>query len=65
MSEWISVEDRLPDIDDCVLAYFCGGDGIVIVGVSSHVRACMACDEYSPYLSGISHWMPLPTPPED
>jgi len=55
MNEWISVEDRLPEKD---------GRYIVVenhhgqwIGVSSMRRG----DFDMP----ITHWMPLPSPPED
>ena len=81
MSEWISVNDRLPEPR--------GGDGIfrndsqrVLCLVLSKVNGVkrMECGSYSHfYRSGwtefehdeyrgtsvVTHWMPLPSPPED
>ncbi len=71
MSEWISVEDRLPELkDDSVLAFFPNGSietvhiedyfdditcGIDPFGVQRYTKW---------YIShGITHWMPLPSPP--
>ncbi len=54
MSEWISVEDRLPEIRDAsVLAYWKHG-GIDMVHIEEY---------FSDITSGITHWMPLPNPP--
>lgn len=64
MSEWISVEDRLPDVDSFVIAYF-SDDGVPsVLGVSEYIVECIRGDDYSPIWSSITHWMPLPEPPE-
>ena len=71
MSKWISVKDRLPESSDgSVLAYF-DHDGIDMV----HIQECFdditagivdGVQQYTKwYLNiGITHWMPLPEPPE-
>lgn len=55
MSEWISVEDRLPDIGDRVLIF------------TSHVIEAFRYEDRSFNRFGVdckpSHWMPLPEPP--
>ncbi len=66
MSEWVSVEDRLPTIREHVLTIskdllydyiVCHWDG------SSWVCNCN-CREGS-YHENVTHWMPLPKPPID
>jgi hypothetical protein len=72
MQPWISVEESLPEIkDDSVLAYFANGSIETV-----HIQDCFAdmmngFDDdgkqlYTKwYMSiGITHWMPLPTPPK-
>ncbi len=67
MSEWISVDDRLPEDFDPVLmfatksrswygvGFWCGGR-VSFNGVSAHPSAVDF---------GVTHWMPLPEPPND
>ena len=53
MSEWISVEDRLPDENQHVLAYRkCRNPQVAIQAI------VWFCDE-----DMFTHWMPLPDPP--
>jgi len=68
MNEWISVEDKMPDVDEPVLIYYEG----LYVGCASHWKAKshfywnFNCDCYSG--SGpqcVTHWMPLPKPPKE
>lgn len=58
MSEWISVENRLPapDLNDegCVI---CSDGNQVFEEFTSLVSLGVATGE-------ITHWMPLPSPPE-
>ncbi len=69
MSEWISVEDRLPDIGEFVLVAF------VLDGIHRRVPTSARYEGRLRWLittwrhSGgtfedITHWMPLPNPPE-
>ena len=70
MSEWISVKDRLPENEKEVLAYygFNRGDGDL------GMRFCGVLTYYafdpSPHWQHestgltVTHWMPLPNPPE-
>ena len=64
--EWISVKDRLPtvkytyDFSDCIVAYKRYGRWYVEC-------ACWLFDHWSstPFPENITHWMPLPNPPEE
>ena len=61
MSEWISVKDRLPKIDEEVLVCFTDGFNQIKFGVAWTI----SIDGWSGYFGGnITHWMPLPEPPE-
>lgn len=72
MSEWISVEDRLPEIGDSVLVFFLW-NGLGMTNVP-----CMESAVYQGTLGfvggglehfielsppNVTHWMPLPEPP--
>lgn len=56
--EWISVKDRLPKKETNVM-FFSTKDGIYIYN-TSYVTWITAIDR----IHGITHWMPLPSPPE-
>lgn len=62
MNEWISVKDRLPEIDGMVLAHikypqpFGGCDTAIDVRYYGAVM-------YKPGWVLVTHWMPLPDPP--
>lgn len=57
-SEWISVEDRLPEEFKSVLV--CGDD---IRSVALYKDAIFYVDFSVLHHSKVTHWMPLPTPP--
>jgi hypothetical protein len=66
MSEWISVEDRLPESDGRYIVFVPDGCDC---GDCSYI-ATFECDHISPVDGHIgwrtqqpSHWMPLPDPP--
>jgi hypothetical protein len=64
--EWISVEDRLPDNGDSIIGYS-SLDERVEGGEYSY---CLFQKYHCLYFSRegymvITHWMPLPEPPED
>jgi hypothetical protein len=69
---WISVEDRLPELDVPVLAFYHGGIGAVFRGegddgwlLSAHHMGLL--DDLDSYECDdnyeVTHWMPLPAPP--
>lgn len=58
MSEWISVEDRLPEIGVYVM---------VFLGKQGHNPTTYNFCQYTKFgfhLSNVTHWMPLPEPPK-
>ena len=74
MSEWISVEDRLPEIAEHVLAYYYPKSPAMegrIIGIkhrfdlsTSPMFIKSKCDENGfGNCSKVTHWMPLPEPP--
>lgn len=81
MSEWISVNDRLPGFPEVVLvAYHSDSDGerCLDSGVAmlhpdgiwrgAGVSYRMGQDQkygFSEFVKKVTHWMPLPSPPED
>lgn len=71
--KWISVEDRLPEIGDKIIAY---GDfwGEIHdfqgkhVGSGEWVKGCyvdIKADAYYCHIYNVTHWMPLPEPPKE
>lgn len=80
MSEWISVEDRLPDVDEQVIVFAEGKiDGFIgdtVMAVSRRYYPLRSCNAESTYIDWvapwayflvdykITHWMPLPQPPK-
>ena len=53
-TEWVSVEERLPEPTHCVLVY--------TTDYSVEVDAIGSDGEWMAY--EVTHWMPLPVPPE-
>jgi hypothetical protein len=64
MSEWISIYDSVPEIDQRFHAYHYSGphwDHGAFVGSGWDEKSIAE----SLKVRGYSHWMPLPSPPED
>ena len=68
---WISIKDRLPDSNEWVLVSAKKTEEIdgPLVFCASHGRCsrgwdCAYGDGYIPQEVEITHWMPLPNPPE-
>ena len=60
-TEWIRVEERLPELNDWVLLYTDFGKHIVGWRVKDgwwHTHTCMCKPD------AVTHWMPLPLPPK-
>ena len=73
MSEWISVDDGLPELkDDSVLGYFSNNGSVEMIHIEDYFQDITdGFDENGQqvytkwYLhQAITHWMPLPLPPE-
>ncbi|WP_368043047.1 DUF551 domain-containing protein [uncultured Gemmiger sp.] len=60
MSDWISVKDRLPKQQTEVLAF---RRGIMYLAWYDNEIGRWASDEWG-ILDAVTHWMPLPEPPE-
>ena len=58
MSEWINVDDCLPDIGQWVVVYM-SEKGFHFVNI-----AVTGFDKYGFNLSNVTHWQPLPEPPK-
>lgn len=62
MSAWISVKERLPDERSEVLCF--NGYSITVAWYASSVERWYA-DRGDYRLEDVTHWQPLPEPPED
>lgn len=62
MAEWISVEDRMPENNDYVLAWSPRYGQVVIAWYYNEDGLWRTEDNFAPFPS---HWMPLPEPPEN
>jgi hypothetical protein len=69
MMEWIKTEDKLPECSDdsCSDEVIVCSDGEVITGMRYWKRDGIFMNEMDCAFSldEISHWMPLPQPPEE
>ena len=73
---WVRIKDRLPELDQWVLAYGNKNDFTYTISVVQYIyidsideyfwnmlsSGCGCCDVD---LTGVTHWMPLPESPED
>lgn len=69
--EWISVEDRMPVDGRPKILFICKSHTEVCCGYKSPYRENVWCDELATDCDGdpsdeydVTHWMPLPSPPE-
>ena len=61
-SKWISVKDRLPDIDNEVLAFT---GGCCCVAWIEDGNWILNPDGWDSIKFPVTHWQPLPDPPEE
>ena len=59
--EWISVKDRLPEHGESVLTY---KNGIVDIQMYEKNRNGWISDNWFWSMATVTHWMPIPAPPE-
>jgi hypothetical protein len=60
LSDWISIDDRLPKICDDVIVF---SDDKYQIDIGFVVNGKWFSDRGE--LHTVTHWMPLPNPPED
>ena len=65
VQEWISVKDRLPEDDSDVLAYLRVGEEGRIYPANYAKGVWWDCIFNTPATKTTTHWMPLPSAPED
>lgn len=65
--QWISVNDRLPEIGKSVLIYYpkWDGDEIQVAKLDSDGMTFDICGEFNIGTGAVTHWQPLPEPPKD
>ena len=61
--KWISVKDRLPEVKEDVLIYDSHHCNIFKAWYLGHIHVWFS-NEYLPQFINVTHWMPLPKPPE-
>jgi hypothetical protein len=65
VNQWISVEDRLPEDDEPVLACFVGWDDMKFIRVLEYYSQEKEWEDWNCIThSNVTHWMPLPQPPQ-
>ena len=61
-NEWISVKERLPEVEADILAYI--GEGSFVVCWMTH-DGYWQCPAYLMDKDAVTRWMPLPQPPKE
>ena len=61
---WISVKDRLPEWDDEAMSVLISGNSWHDYDVA-YFGPTTWHDKYDDVVEGVTHWMPLPKPPEE
>lgn len=64
MNQWISIDDALPAIGGTILVYEQSTGAMYTEEMTNYALAVIGGHEYSAHYMYITHWMPLPTPPE-
>lgn len=63
--EWISVEDRLPENDDEVLALFIGWDDMKVIRTLEYDKGWEEWSDWNGQVyKNITHWAKMPEPPK-
>lgn len=60
---WINVKDRLPDKEDCYLAY--GAKGCDILFYDAAITGSWLSMGHTLADGEVTYWMPLPNPPKE
>lgn len=63
MPRWISVQERLPETYVDVLV--CNGNEFITVALYDGEEWMEVIDKFEILLTSVTHWMPLPEPPEE
>ena len=61
--KWISVEERLPE-GICIAVNDMGSMIIGYIGEEKGSETGYSCEDEQYYMPSVTHWMPLPEPPE-
>ena len=61
---WISVEERLPE-GICIAVNDMGSMIIGYIGEDKRSDTGYSCEDERFYMPSVTHWMPLPEPPEE
>lgn len=65
MSEWIKCSDEMPEENSKVIAFTAYGEMIFDMHYKWEKYDNEWMSEYTLWRGRVTHWMPLPEPPED